>query len=138
METVLVGIDGSKSAHAAAEWTAAHAEQTGARVVAVFAVPRSELWSLSALQVDIDKVLADFRACLDGEWTAHLRKPGLTVNTRLVRGDPATELLHAAETAGATMIILGSTRHRSDIAVGGTVHKLINRSPLPVVLVPAS
>ena len=95
---------------------------------------------MSALQINIDKVLADFRDLLDGQWTSPLRKAGVEHSTQLVRGDPATELLRAAKRAGASMLVLGSRSHGAlaDSLVGGTVHKVINRSTLPVVLVPAA
>jgi nucleotide-binding universal stress UspA family protein len=74
MDIIVLGIDGSKGAQAAAQWAAEQANRTGGRVIAVFAVPRSELWSLSAVQINIDEVLAEFRQLLDGRWTAPLRK----------------------------------------------------------------
>ncbi|HTK16314.1 MAG TPA: universal stress protein [Acidimicrobiia bacterium] len=140
MDIIVLGIDGSKGAQAAAQWAAEQANRTGGRVIAVFAVPRSELWSLSAVQINIDEVLAEFRQLLDGRWTAPLRKADVEYTSQLVRGDPATELLRVAERAGAALIALGSKSHSNlaDLIVGGTVHKVINRSSIPVVLVPAA
>jgi nucleotide-binding universal stress UspA family protein len=139
MDTIVVGIDGSKSAQAAARWAAREAGPSGARVVAVYAVARSELWSLSAVQVDIDDVLAEFRELLEGKWTAPLRQAGVPYTTQLVRGEPATELLRVANRARASMLVLGSHGHRpfADLIVGGTAHKVVNRATVPVVLVPA-
>ncbi len=138
METIIVGLDGSRGSQAAAQWAAAQAKENGAHVIAVYSVPRTELWSLSAFQVNIDKVLAEFAECLDGAWTAPLRRAGVEHTTQVVRGDPATELLRAAKKAKASMLVLGSKSHGSvaDAIVGGTVHKVINRSSIPVVLVP--
>jgi nucleotide-binding universal stress UspA family protein len=140
MNIIVVGIDGSKGAQSAAQWAAEQANQTGARVIAVFAVPRSELWSLSAVQINIDEILKEFRELLDGRWTAPLRKAGVEYTTQVVRGDPATELLRVAQGAGAALIALGSKSHSNlaDFIVGGTVHKIINRSTIPVVLVPTA
>lgn len=140
MDTIVVGIDGSKGAQIAARWAATEAQLRGGRVVAVYAIPRTELWSMSAVQINIDKVLAEFRDLLDGQWTAPLRKAGVDYTTQVVRGDPATELLRAAKRANASLLVLGSKSHGAlaDMIVGGTVHKVINRSTLPVVLVPAA
>lgn len=140
METIVVGIDGSKGAQVAARWAAAQAHHSGAGILAVYAVPRTELWSLSAVQVNIDKILAEFRDLLDGRWTAPLRKVDVPYSTEVVRGDPATELLRAAKRANAAMLVIGSRSHGvvADMIVGGTVHKIINRSTLPVVVVPAA
>lgn len=139
MDTIVVGLDGSKGAQAAARWAATQARQSGARVVAVYAVPRIELWGLSAVQVNIDKVLTEFRRLLDEKWSAPLRTADVAYTTQVVRGDPATELLRVAKKSTATMLILGSKSHTAltDLIVGGTVHKVINRSALPVVLIPA-
>ncbi len=140
MDTIVVGIDGSKTALTAARWAASEALQRGARVIAVYAVPRTELWSLSAVQVNIDTILAEMKGNLDGPWTAPLRKAGVEHTTQLVRGAAATELLRVAKRARASMLVLGSKGHGAlaDLVVGGTVHKVINRSDIPVVLVPAS
>ena len=138
MDNIVVGIDGSKSAQSAARWAAKQAQQSGARVIAVYAVPRTELWSLSAAQVNIDELLAEIQADLDGPWTAALRKAGVEHTTQLVRGDPATELLRVGKRAGASMLVLGSKGHSAlaDLVVGGTVHKVINRSNIPVMVIP--
>jgi nucleotide-binding universal stress UspA family protein len=136
METIVVGLDGSNGARAAARWAASQAQAHDARIVAVHSVPRSELWSLSAVQVDIDAVLAELRGLLDGRWSAPLRTVAHT--TQQVRGEPATQLLRVADRSGASMIVLGAKSHNAvaDLVVGGTVHKVINRSTIPVVLVP--
>ncbi|HEY5173271.1 MAG TPA: universal stress protein [Acidimicrobiia bacterium] len=139
MDIIVVGVDGSKGAQAATRWAATQAQQSGARVIAVYAVPRSQLWTMSAVQVNIDNILAEFRALLDGQWTAPLRKADVQYTTQLVRGDPATELLRAAKRTRASLLVLGAKSHTAlaDMIVGGTVHKVINRSTLPVVLVPS-
>ena len=140
MDTIIVGLDGSKGTAAAARWAATQAQRTGARVVAVYAVPRTELWSMSAVQINIDKILAEFQDLLDGRWTAPLRKAGVQYTTQVIRGDPATELLRVAKREHASLLALGSKSHSNlaDLIVGGTVHKVINRSTIPVVIVPAA
>jgi nucleotide-binding universal stress UspA family protein len=139
MSTIIVGLDGSSGSQAAAGWAANIARETGAEIVAVHALPRSELWTLAAFQVDPQPIVDELQELLDGRWTAGLRKAGITYTTRVVRGDPATELLRVAKRLEATMLVLGAKRRSAvhDLVVGGTVHKIINRSPVPVVLVPA-
>jgi nucleotide-binding universal stress UspA family protein len=140
MNAVVLGLDGSKGSQAAARWTAGIAAETGAHVVAVNVLPRSELWTLGALQVDAKAIVDELKALLEGAWTAPLRKAGVECATRLVRGDPAVELLRIATGLDATMLVVGAKSHRSvhDLVVGGTVHKIINRSTVPVVLVPVT
>ena len=93
---------------------------------------------LDAVQLNTDKLLVELRAELDGAWVAPLRKAGVEHTAQLVRGDPATELLRVAKKAHAVMLVVGSKGHSTiaDLVVGGTVHKIINRSDIPVVLVP--
>jgi nucleotide-binding universal stress UspA family protein len=140
VDTIVVGLDGSKGAERAVLWAAKQAQVTGARVIAVHAVPRSELWMFDAVQIDTDKLLVELRGQLEGAWVASLRKAGVEYTTQLVRGDPATELLRVAKRAHAVMLVVGSKGHSAmaDLVVGGTVHKVINRSDTPVVLVPVS
>jgi nucleotide-binding universal stress UspA family protein len=140
MNTIVLGLDPSEGSRAAARWTAKVAADAGARVVAVHVMPRSELWTLGALQVDAKPLVDEIRALLDTTWTASLRKAGVPCTTRLVRGDPAVELLRIATRLNARMLVLGAKSHSSvhDLIVGGTVHKIINRSEVPVTLVPAT
>ena len=116
------------------------ARKSGSRVVAVHSESWTELWSLSAFQVNVDSVLAELQELLDGHWSAPLRKTGIEFTTKPVRGDPATELLRVAKPVRASMLVLGSRSHSSlaDLIVGGMVHKVINRSTIPVMLVPAA
>lgn len=140
MNTIVLGLDPSKGSRAAIRWTTGVAADAGARVVAVHVMPRSELWTLGALQVDAKPVVDEIRTLLDDTWTAPLRKAEIPCTTRLVRGDPAVELLRIATRLNATMLVLGAKSHSSihDLVIGGTVHKIINRSAVPVVLVPAA
>jgi nucleotide-binding universal stress UspA family protein len=137
MNTIVLGLDNSKSSQAAARWTASVAAETGAQVVAVHVMARSELWTLGAFQVDVKPIIHDLRTQLKGPWAAPLRKAGVPFTTRFVRGDPATELLRVATKLNAAMLVVGAKSHSThDLVVGGTVHKIINRSTVPVVLVP--
>jgi nucleotide-binding universal stress UspA family protein len=138
VDTIVVGLDESKGARVAAQWAAKHAKQSGARVLAFHAVPRSGLWMLDAAQFDTDALLAHLRQELEHEWAAPLREAGVDYTTQLVRGDPATELLRVTKRVHGVMLVLGSKSHgaMADLVVGGTVHKVINRSDIPVVLVP--
>jgi nucleotide-binding universal stress UspA family protein len=140
MNTIVLGVDGSDTAHTATSWTVDIAVATGAQVVAVHAIPRFELWALGAVQIDSQPIVAEWKHQLGGAWTAPLRNANVPVTTQLVRGDPAAELLRVATETSAAMIVVGSTSHSvvHDLVVGGTAHKIINRSRVPVVLVPAT
>src|SRR3954468_16358982 len=111
MDTLVVGTDGSAGALAATRWAAKHAQHDSANLVAVPFVPRTPLWSLSAIQVTIDEILGLLRTDLDGPWVAPLRKAGSDYATQLVRGEPAIELLRVANRQNASMLVLGAKGH---------------------------
>jgi len=138
MNSIVLGVDSSNGSRAAVRWTANLAREAGARVVAVHVMPRSELWTIAAFQVDAAPIVDELRTLLDGAWTAPLRKASVPCTTRFVRGDPAIELLRVATRLKAMMLFIGAKSHSSahDLIVGGTVHKIINRSTVPVVVVP--
>ncbi|MCZ7536534.1 MAG: universal stress protein [Acidimicrobiia bacterium] len=137
MNTIILGLDGSNGSQVAARWTTA-AAGPDTRVVAAHVMQRSELWTLGALQVDARPIVDELKALLDGKWTEVLRKAGVPHTTRFLRGDPASELLRLATRTNALMLVIGTKSHRSvhDLVVGGTAHKIINRSTVPVTLVP--
>ena len=108
-------------------------------MTAVHVVGRLDLWDLAALQIDTDPLVEERRRRLKGEWTEPLRTAGLRVTSRLVRGDPAMQLLQIADQREADLIVIGSKNHTGlrDIVLGGTAHKVANHARRPVVLIPA-
>ncbi len=139
MQNIVVGVDGSRLTRAALQWAAGEAQRSDANVVVVHAVPRTELWSLSAVQVNIDDVLAELRGLLEGTWTAPLRKAKVPYTVQLVRGDPATELLRIANgnEHRCSYSAPRATRRSATLSSAAPSTKVINRSSTPVVLVPA-
>lgn len=78
------------------------------------------------------------RAYLE-EAAAPLRQTGLAVNTALQLGDPATELVKAAEEQECDLIAMASHGHRliGDILHGSTINEVRHRTTLPVLLIRA-
>ena len=76
---------------------------------------------------------------LAGQMTA-LQATGLTVKAAIRRGDPATAIVEAADTAGADMIILGTHgKVGLDALWAGSISpKISSRSKLPLLLVPVA
>ncbi len=135
---IVVGIDGSQGSDEAVRWVVQYGTALDARVTAVHVLSRVDLWDLAALQVDTAPILAKRREQLRTEWTEPLRAAGLRVASRLVRGDPAMELLKIAEQREADLLVIGGRRHTAlrDIVLGGTAHRVVNHAHRPVVLVP--
>ena len=137
---IVVGVDGSEGAQRALGWSAELASALDAEVFAVYVVPQSWLIQLDAVQLDTKGFLAETRAKLVGEWTEALRAADVRYSTEFLRGDPATELLGVAHARHADMIVIGGATHGSlrDALLGGTAHRIVNRSPLPVLVVPSA
>jgi nucleotide-binding universal stress UspA family protein len=65
---------------------------------------------------------------------------GLAVRTELAMGDPATELIRAAEAQGVDLIAMSTHGHRflSDLIHGTTVDRVRHLVKIPVLLLRAS
>jgi nucleotide-binding universal stress UspA family protein len=137
-QRIVIGVDGSPGAQRAVQVGAELAAATGARVLAVHVVSNTWLLELGAIQVDTDPLVQNARAHLAGEWTASLRDPGVDYSVELVQGDPGRVLIEYAESHGAGLIVVGASRHSGlrDELIGGTAHHVVNRSILPVLVVP--
>jgi universal stress protein A len=68
-----------------------------------------------------------------------LRKTGLNVSVQLAMGDPATELIKAAQEQHCDLIAMGSHGHKliGDIILGSTIHEVRHRTTIPVLSIRA-
>ena len=146
LKQVLVGLDESEAAAAAARWAAEAVRGSGGEVVAVYgldtSVPRLAADSLlSALGVppaDVHNWKEEFRHLLEDRWSQPLRDAGVPFRTMVVEGDPVHALLRAARDNDVDLIVVGHE--------GGTtfLHRLFKRlsdelvdhATRPVVVVP--
>jgi nucleotide-binding universal stress UspA family protein len=138
VERILIGVDGSEGAQRALRTGADLAAVTRARVFAVHVVSNTWLIELAALQFDTRPLIHNARAQLVGPWTAVLRDLGVDYSTDALNGDPGAVLVEYAGSHHADLIIVGASRHsslRNDI-LGGTAHRVVNRSTIPVLIVP--
>jgi nucleotide-binding universal stress UspA family protein len=132
---LVVGYDGSPSARAAASWAAA---DVGARGKLVLVLAERPLHAPAlpdpAARERLGRAVLD-ELLLDGD--ARLLDAQLT--TELSEDDPVTALIDAAERHRAGAIVVGSKRHsRVRRALGVVTGELFERSPVPVIVVPAS
>ena len=77
----------------------------------------------------------DYLASLERDLTAN----GFRVATELAKGDPATELIRAAESARVDLIAMSTHGHRflNDVLHGTTVDRLRHLVKIPVLLLRA-
>jgi nucleotide-binding universal stress UspA family protein len=79
----------------------------------------------------------------DREYLAGLQRDlqarGLVVETELAKGDPATELIRAAERQGADLIAMSTHGHRffGDMLFGATADRVRHLVKIPVLLLRA-
>jgi nucleotide-binding universal stress UspA family protein len=131
VNTIVVGVDGSSDSRRAAEWAAALATDTGARVVAVHAVGLLE-------HEAGDPTGAHLAPDLD-RWTAALDALGPDrVERRLVAGEPVGALSTAARDAGADMVVVGSRGigSHAGAGLGSTSGHLAEAGGVVLVIVP--
>jgi len=134
--TIVLGYDASPSASGALAETIRFAPIVGARVVVVFAVHINPLGGLQegsikeALQQVAEHALR--RAASD------LEAAGVEVETRQARGKPADVLVEVATEVGADTIVVGTVGESpiTGAILGSVVLRLVQRSPIPVLVVP--
>lgn len=131
---VVVGYDGSAESTAALAIAAEHAGSDGT-VVAVHATPITPDWRGPLRdQIVLEAEHAQRRLL------AHIQATELgpaTIEPSILEGDPVDALLRVAETRKAREIVVGSRGLGRVRAILGSVsHRLLERSEVPVTVVP--
>ena len=136
---ILIPLDGSQLAEGALAYGVAFARALGERIVLITAWEgtESELGSdFPAMALEIEqKANAHYTAYLDGV-RARL-DAGVKVETHVVSGDATDEILKAAETTHARLLVIG-THGRSGIGrwmYGSTASRLVREAAVPLVVV---
>jgi len=134
--TIVLGYDASPSANAALAAVRRGAPPLGAKVVVVFGFHINPLGGVQegSIREAIEKVgrQAVNRAVAD------LEGDGVEVESRLVEGKPADALIEVANEVEASAIVVGTVGENpiTGAFLGSVVLRLIQRSPLPVLVVP--
>jgi nucleotide-binding universal stress UspA family protein len=121
MNVIVVGVDGSETAAAAATEAARLAEATGARLHLVTALVKQKTavveapggaWQTSTLD-QAEQLLADL--------AQRLVPPGVECTTAAVSGKPAEVVVSEAERLDASLIVVGNRRMQGAARVLGSV-----------------
>ena len=138
MTVIVLGYDASESANAALAATIRVAPLVGAKVVVVFGFYISPLGGLQ--EGSIREALEAVGRHAVGRAVADLEAAGIEVESRLVSGKPADVLIDVAKEVGAAAIVVGTVGENpiSGAFLGSVVLRLIQRSPLPVLVVPTA
>lgn len=152
---VLVPLDGSRLSEQALDYAAAMAERFGARVTLLLAFEgldhlaqvfardggRLDRAKWEELHRSTEHALAAARDYLDGRAAAFSER-GIAVDTAIVdarRGSPAGAILAEAGQSPDTLLVM-STHGRGGLSrmiFGGTAQKVLESSPVPVLLIRA-
>ena len=133
---IVVGVDGSAPSTDALRWALGQARLSGAVVEAVLAwhVPATDGWApvfdlVEDLTKASERTLADTIAQVAGDGGP------VTVEQRVVGGEPAQVLLAAAK--GADLLVVGSRGHGAVIGalLGSVSQYCVHHAPCPVVVV---
>jgi len=142
LKTMVLGYDDSPSANAALAEVIRRAPLLGAEVCVVFGFHMSVLGGAA-----VEGESRDFRTQLEtlgsravARAVADLEAAGITVTSRIQEGRPADVLMAVAEEIGAGTIVVGTVGENpiSGAILGSVVLKLVQRSSVPLLIVPTT
>lgn len=141
---IVVGVDGSDPSRKAATFAASWADHFGVELIMIAAwqpqtmVGMAGGWALPMMHDAGDQIEQGTVDMLEEvATTVRAAHPDLTVTTRAVSGDPADILVHAAETATATALVVGSRGRGgfTGLLLGSVSHRVLHGAPVPVGIV---
>lgn len=133
---VTVGVDGSRRSAAAVEYALATASRWKARVVAVFAVRRTEPVLASVQGVDAEGRSEAERMLADQLSGPRADFPDVEVEEVVASGHPAAVLKEQA--AVADLVVIGGRGHGrvTDVLLGSIARAVLHDADRPVAVVP--
>lgn len=140
IRTILVPIDFSSHAHAVLEWAAHLAEEHGSKLVLLHAYHLPvDFQQLEGAYLPPDfwaQVKADSSANLERS-AATLRERGLTVETVVREGYPATAIEEEARARHADLVVIGTRGHSGlkHLLLGSIAERVVQKAPCPVLAV---
>ncbi len=134
--TIVLGYDGAGASQAALAETARIAAETSSDVVVVFAYYISPLGGGDVR--DYKEALERHAEDETSRAVATLQAAGIAVSARHVSDRPADAILGVAEEVGARMIVVGGTSQAplAGALLGSVALRLVQRSPVPLLVVP--
>ncbi len=137
MSTIVVGVDGCACSDAAVRRAVELASGLDDAVVFAYAV-EPPFRSVGDEWREAQAALEEMGQPILDEAVAQARESGVAAEGVLVPKRPTEALLELAEERGARMIVVGTTSERpiAGIILGSVPHKLVHRSPVPVLVVP--
>lgn len=134
--TIVLGFDGSPCARAALDEAIRLAKLTGDRIVIGFG---SGVWPGGGEHQDYAKALRQLGEQLGATAVDRIEAAGIEAEAVVLAEKPADALLDLADQHGAHLIVVGTYGEGpiTGLILGSTPHKLLHRSRVPVLVVPA-
>jgi manganese transport protein len=138
-QKILVALDNSLTDQAMLPHIAALAKVHDSELLLLHVADGWAARNYNRFQLADSEEMKDDRAYLE-KVAGDLRAQGITVNTHLALGDPATEILKTATEAVCDLIAMTTHGHRflKDLIYGSTITQVRHRAKVPVLLVNAS
>ena len=135
---ILVAVEHSPADRTILTHVTALAKLTGAELVLVHVADGWAARNFDRLKLRESEEMKADRAYLES-LKAGLTAQGLTVNTQLALGDPAQELIRAADDEQVDLIAMSTHGHRflSDVIHGATADRVRHLVRIPVLLLRA-
>jgi nucleotide-binding universal stress UspA family protein len=135
---ILVAVEHSPADRTILTHVTALAKLTGAELLLVHVADGFAARNFDRLKLRESEEMKADRAYLEG-LRASLTAEGLAVNTHLALGDPAQELIRAADDGQVDLIAMSTHGHRflSDVIHGATADRVRHLVKIPVLLLRA-
>jgi nucleotide-binding universal stress UspA family protein len=135
---ILVAVEHSPADRTILTHVTALAKLTGAELLLVHVADGFAARNFDRLKLRESEEMKADRAYLEGLKT-NLMAEGLAVNTHLALGDPAQELIRAADDGQVDLIAMSTHGHRflSDVIHGATADRVRHLVKIPVLLLRA-
>jgi nucleotide-binding universal stress UspA family protein len=135
---ILVAVERSNADRTIIEHVQPLARLCGATIVLVHVADGWAARAYDELKLRDSKEMQEDRAYLD-QVRDELVSKGFTVESRLAKGDPAGEIIRAAQSDDIDLVAMATHGHRfvKDLLLGATVDKVRHELAVPVLLVKA-
>jgi nucleotide-binding universal stress UspA family protein len=135
---ILIAIENSAADRTILSHVGELARLTGAELLLVHVADGWAARNFDQLQLRESEEMHSDRAYLD-QLQADLAGRGFTVQTKLAMGDPATELIRAAEEHHVDLVAMSTHGHRfiADVLHGATADRVRHLVKVPVLLLRA-
>lgn len=143
MKTILTPVDFSSATRGVLNASLELARAAGGRVVLLHALQHPVITTDYGLTAETLRETMALNETAARKQMIHLEKlladKGVQVDTRIVSGFAAGNILEQAKKLHAAYIVLGSHGHTAfyDLLVGSTTNAVLKKAPCPVMVVPA-